>query len=489
MANSIAKLAIQLTTDTKGMTQGFAQARQHVSGLQQSLASLAAGAGGGGGGLSGMVGMLGKAGPVGLAAAAAIAAVGAAAAITYKALTPPTRWAAELENSTVAFKVMLGSAADAKNMLAGIKSFALESPFSKAGLTQSAQTLMQFGVEGKNVLSTLRMLGDISIGDANRLQSLSLAFGQMTSAGRLMGQDLLQMINAGFNPLNEISKKTGESMLQLKKRMEGGGISAAEVGAAFQQATSEGGRFHGMMNEMSKTWDGEWAKMGEQLKEMFTPIGKLVIQEIKPMVAGLNVILETTNRWLGIYETDIPKAIEGVNQLKLAHDVLNESLIEMKDNPMKKGLLAQFTEFEKLSQDAAKRMEDDRNRGKELANSLRTPGETFAADAMQLNDMLRAGTITGETFARAMAKAREELADANKSAREMQESLKPSGIAALSRFSTEGRSSVLTYQRNFQQQQIDDKRRADQHAETNRLLKEANRINAGGRVQINEVSL
>ena len=77
----------------------------------------------------------------------------------------------------------------------------------------------------------------------NKLSSLTLAFSQVQSTGRLMGQDLLQMIGQGFNPLQIISEKTGRSMADLKKDMENGAISADMVTEAFKIATSEGGRF------------------------------------------------------------------------------------------------------------------------------------------------------------------------------------------------------------------------------------------------------
>lgn len=89
----------------------------------------------------------------------------------------------------------------------------------------------------------MKMLGDISLGNGERLQSLSLAFGQVQASGRLMGGDLLQMVNAGFNPLEAIAKRTGETMIAVKERMSAGGVSVNEVEQAMKDATSEGGRF------------------------------------------------------------------------------------------------------------------------------------------------------------------------------------------------------------------------------------------------------
>jgi len=98
------------------------------------------------------------------------------------------------------------------------------------------------------------------MGNSDRFGSLALAFAQTTAAGRLMGQEVLQFVNAGFNPLQQISKKTGESMAQLKKRMEDGAISALEVKQAFKEATSEGGLFFGAIQKGAETTSGKIAK-------------------------------------------------------------------------------------------------------------------------------------------------------------------------------------------------------------------------------------
>ena len=83
---------------------------------------------------------------------------------------------------------------------------------------------MSFGLQSEKVVPTLKMLGDIAGADQNKLNGLALVFGQIQSTGRLMGQDLLQLINQGFNPLTEISKQTGMSVADLKKAMAANGI-------------------------------------------------------------------------------------------------------------------------------------------------------------------------------------------------------------------------------------------------------------------------
>lgn len=110
----------------------------------------------------------------------------------------------------------------------------------------------------------LQNIGDIALGDKEKMKSLALAFSQATASGKLMGQDLNQMINAGFNPLEVISRKTGESIAQLKERISAGGISAEELAEAFQMATQEGERFYKGVERAGATTIGRL----EQIRKM-----------------------------------------------------------------------------------------------------------------------------------------------------------------------------------------------------------------------------
>lgn len=150
-----------------------------------------------------------------------------------------------------------GNAEAAKAMYERISEYGKVTPYDKAGLLEAQRTMMSFGMSGEAAFSTLQQIGDIAMGDSQKLQSLSLAFAQMSSTGKLTGQDLMQMINAGFNPLNEISKVTGKSVGVLKEEMSKGAISADMVSEAFRMATSEGGLFYGAIEAASETTAGK----------------------------------------------------------------------------------------------------------------------------------------------------------------------------------------------------------------------------------------
>lgn len=193
-----------------------------------------------------------------------------------------------MEGLTAQFTVMTGSAEKAKNVIGEIAAFAEKTPFDKLGLSNAAKTLMAFGLQSEKVVPTLKMLGDIAGADQNKLNGLALVFGQIQSTGRLMGQDLLQLINQGFNPLTEISKQTGMSVADLKKAMEKGAISADMVTLAFKSATSAGGLFYGNLEAQSQTLQGRIST----LKDNFVTALQNMAEAFLPLLkSGVDVLI------------------------------------------------------------------------------------------------------------------------------------------------------------------------------------------------------
>lgn len=179
----------------------------------------------------------------------------------------------EIESLQISFETLAGKSKGDK-LFGDIKEFATSTPMMMNDLAKGAQTLMGFNMEAEKVMPILRQIGDISMGDSQKFNSLVLAFAQMSSTGKLMGQDLLQMINAGFNPLVVMSEKTGKSMSVLKQEMSDGKISVDMVTEAFASATGEGGKFHGMLEKKSKGMKGAISNLEGQWQDAFNEMGE-----------------------------------------------------------------------------------------------------------------------------------------------------------------------------------------------------------------------
>lgn len=179
----------------------------------------------------------------------------------------------EMESLQTSFKTLAGEQIGGE-LFEQIKEYELRTPMIMQDLASGAQTMLAFNIPAQDVMLHLKAIGDISMGDNEKFKSLTLAFSQMSATGKLMGQDLLQMINAGFNPLQVISEQTGKSIGQLKEEMEKGAISTKMVQDAFHAAASEGGQFNGMLEAQSKTLKGAISNLEGAWQYMLNDIGE-----------------------------------------------------------------------------------------------------------------------------------------------------------------------------------------------------------------------
>lgn len=168
---------------------------------------------------------------------------------------------ATMEQYETSFEVMTGSAEKAADTVERLGKIAAETPFEMPQLADTTQLLMNYGFTADEALDRMQMLGDISQGSADKMSRIATAYGQMSSAGKVQLEDIKQMIEAGFNPLQEISEETGESMESLYDRISKGTISVDEITASMQRSTSEGGKYFQSMEKQSQTLSGQFSTL------------------------------------------------------------------------------------------------------------------------------------------------------------------------------------------------------------------------------------
>lgn len=206
-----------------------------------------------------------------------------------------------MEGYVTNFTTMLGGSSEAANgMVGSLQKLASATPLAMSDLAGGAQTLLAFGVASDDVSGTLQRLGDISLGNADKMQSLARAYGKATAQGKLTGETVQMMIDAGWNPLIDICDQTGESMEDVQKRMAAGSISAEELTQAVNHATDAGGKFAGGMEAASKTVAGLTSTLQDNVNAM---LGKLMQPVSDAMLSTL-----------------LPTAIDAVDQLTTAFE-------------------------------------------------------------------------------------------------------------------------------------------------------------------------
>ena len=179
----------------------------------------------------------------------------------------------DLRQSLIKLEVVLGSSSRAMMAFSELREIAVATNQTSDAVMRGAVTMAQFGVSANELGPTMRRISEISAGNAERLQSLAIAYGQVAAAGRLTGQETLQFVNAGFSPLAEIARTTGRSMAELRIAMEKGEISVQMVADAFKSATEQGGRFYGMADKMAEELTGKVNRLTNEFTKLKEELG------------------------------------------------------------------------------------------------------------------------------------------------------------------------------------------------------------------------
>ena len=201
---------------------------------------------------------------------------GAVSAAMSVAGVASVKYNANIERLQTSFATMTGSAEKAAEVVERLRTMGAKTPFETTDLVRVTQMLMQYGFTADDAIEKMSMLGDIAQGNSEAMNSIALGYAQMSSAGKVNLQDIKQMINGGFNPLQEISERTGESMASLYDRISKGTMSVDEITESMRYATSEGGKFYQSMEKQSQTLNGQLST----LKDNLSSFGGMIFQPL-----------------------------------------------------------------------------------------------------------------------------------------------------------------------------------------------------------------
>nr|DAJ08681.1 MAG TPA: tail tape measure protein [Bacteriophage sp.] len=242
----------------------------------------------------------------------------------------------EFQSMQTAIETMVGKDMT-DSLMSQLKEMAKISPLTLTDMVDAEKMMLGFNIQAEDTVRYLQALSDISMGDSVKFKSLTLAFSQMSAAGKLMGQDLNQMINAGFNPLQIIAEKTGKSISTLKDEMSKGAVSAEMVQQAFIDATSAGGKFYQMSENASKTINGQLSMMQDALDNAFNEMGQAsegVIMEGIQLTTTLIQNYETVGKVLvglvatyGTYRTAVMLATAATSKHTIAEIALTNARV------------------------------------------------------------------------------------------------------------------------------------------------------------------
>ena len=205
--------------------------------------------------------------------------------------------ASSVEQAQVAFTTMLGSADKAKKMIEDLTDFASHTPFEITGIRDTAKQLLAMGIASDQLIPTMRVLGDISAGVSQPVERLAYVFGQVRSAGKLMGGDLMQFTQAGVPLLDALSKTLGKTSSEIKGMISNGQISFKDVAKALESMSNDGGQFAHMMEKQQTSYSAMTSNLNDNITKTSAAIGMTLLPALKDIVAVLTTVTQAVLKW------------------------------------------------------------------------------------------------------------------------------------------------------------------------------------------------
>lgn len=265
MAASIGSLVLKLAVDSQALYSGLASASARVASFGASTARALT---------APFSSALSSLGSIGLASQGLSAIKG----LFTDTIGESVKLAARLEQTSMAFEVMTGSAEKGRKLLADLTQFSIATPFEPTEIINAGQRLMGYGMSADKLIPTLKVLGDVSAGSGKDLGELAVIFGQIRAAGRLLGQDANQLAQAGIPIIAKLAEHYKVTTGRIVEMKEAGQISFADVALTLQKMTQSGGNYANMMERQSTTLLGLWSTLSGNVKLAMIQIGQAAIE-------------------------------------------------------------------------------------------------------------------------------------------------------------------------------------------------------------------
>lgn len=206
----------------------------------------------------------------------------------------------EFQQLEVAFATLLQSKEKADALMSQMVELAAKTPFDLQGVASGARQLLAYGFAAEDITNTLTRLGNVAAGLGLNLQDLTWLYGTTAVQGRLYTRDVMQFQSRGIDLAGELATQLGKTRAEISQMVTEGKIGFPEVQKAIESMTNEGGKFHNLMQEQSKTITGLISNLGDALDMMFNDLGKSQEGIIAGALKGTISLVENYNQVLDI---------------------------------------------------------------------------------------------------------------------------------------------------------------------------------------------
>lgn len=306
----------------------------------------------------------------------------------------------QFQQLEISFNTMLGSADKSKQLMDELIATAAKTPFDMSSITSGAKQLLAYGTEAKDVNKTLVQLGDIASGLNIPLGDLVYLYGTTVAQGKVFTMDLRQFMGRGVPLAEELGKILHQNTTEVQESVSKGKVTSDIFKEAIANMTQAGSRFGGLMEQQSKTLEGQWSNIGDSIQQAFNEIGK---KSEGVFSSGLSIISAMVENWQEVIKV-IGVAVVAVGSYRaslMAAASIRKAEEAQQADDMMKGIDAEIKRLQDLENSNYKSLGKDKkqervNKQQDLASVV---GDTTVSDDFvkaRLDAAEQEGVITAE---------------------------------------------------------------------------------------------
>ena len=244
---------------------------------------------------------------------ASFAAIGAAIAAVkgaFATLGGISAEAARMEQTGLAFKVMMGDAAAAAEYVDKLRKYAAETPFEFGDISDAGKTLLSMGTAADKSIEVIRKLGDIASVSGKPLKELAFLYAKVQNSG--LSNEVAESLEMQGVPIRKlIAEMKGISFEDVFKGISKRQFNLDDLDAALDKLTGPGGLLENMTKLQSQTFSGALSTLTDGFSALAVEMGTPINAAILPVLGELTAYVDSLTPTVQQFAQTLASVFEG----------------------------------------------------------------------------------------------------------------------------------------------------------------------------------
>ncbi len=229
----------------------------------------------------------------------------------FSSLAGISKAAAEFEQTSLAFRVMLKDAQLASQYVSHLRSYAAQTPFSFEDISNAAKTLLAMGTEAEKSIAVIKKLGDIASVSGKPLKDLASLYAKVQNMG--LSNEVAESLEMQGVPIRKlIAEMKGVSFEQVFQGISKRQFNVSDLDAALDRLTGSGGLLENMTKLQSQTFSGALSTLKDNFSALAVELGQPINAAIIPVMQQITEFVASCTPQIKAFGEGVSNAFSGM---------------------------------------------------------------------------------------------------------------------------------------------------------------------------------